>query len=610
MADEELGTSAGAPEQAATNPKKRRSRKSSRSKGKSNLSGLARYRIERELGSGSMGVIHLAHDLVEDRDVAVKELSVVSGAAEERRDEMVQRFEREAQAARSLESDNVVRVLDSFEDGDRRFLVMEYLDGPTLDMVIKQGPMPAEAAISIATQVLKGLAVAHEAGIVHRDLKPSNIFVMPDGVAKVADFGVAHLDDSDAGLTQAGQVLGTLDYMSPEQVRGETVDARADIFAAGVILYEMLVGANPFRADQPTSVMYRIAYEEPPSLALVLSGLPENLQPVIVKATAKDQALRYQSAVEMVSDLENGTVPDTAAIVAAAAARAAESNKKPDKPARKPLFAGLRGGRTWIGVAVAVAILVVGALGGYAVWSQKQQEEAARRVAVIREGSVLVARIADIKTLRTELASAVDALSAQADANQSALSNWDKVWQARQSSYDAAYSSVQAYNDNEDVLYQASAVTYYTYAGGYTYTIYTYTPHYRSFPKAPTRPAKVKANLSPQQQRLTALSSQVASLDASSSASNYFPMVIKHVGESDSALQSAVSAASYMAAHLVTKDSEKGDVVDQSAISSFDMSKLDAAIKAMDSELDLYLGNYKVSRSQLGVVQSSGSSTP
>lgn len=575
----------------------------SKSKAK-DLVGAARYKLGDEIGRGSMGIVYLARDLVADRDVAVKELSLGQDASEERRAEMVERFAREARATANIVSDNVVKVTDTFQDGERYCLVMEYLQGTTLEALIKKGPLPVEDAVNVTTHVLKGLAAAHAGGIVHRDLKPSNVFVLPDGSVKVTDFGVAHIEDGDAGLTRAGQVLGTLGYMSPEQVGGQAVDARADIFATGVMLFEMLVGANPFHADQPTTVMYRIAYEEPPALDPIVPGLPAHVQAILVKSLAKDPTLRYQSADAMLADLLSGTAPDTSAIVKAVAARAAESKKSLKKSARKPLFNIAWGSKAWIGVAVAVAIVVVGAVGGYAYWSAKQREEAARRVAVIREASAIVTKIAEVKKFRAELTSAIGSLGTAAEANRSALDRWDSVWQARQSAYDASYASVVEYNANQDELYTASGVDYYyTWTGAYAYTLYSYTRHYRSYPRAPKRPAKVKANLSSQKALLASLNSRVASLSVSTtgsaSASLYFPVASSRLNESVSELKRVVGVAVGMAGDLVTTDSERGQVVDVGAVRAFQTSRLDTAIAAMDSELDLYLSNYKVSRSEL-----------
>jgi predicted Ser/Thr protein kinase len=598
----------GSAEAPAPQKKKRRTKAERSASGakRQDLNGYARYRIDRELGRGSMGIVHLAHDLVEDRDVAIKELALASAQADGQRAEMIERFEREAGAAAALDSPNVVKVLDSFAEGDRRFIVMEYLDGETLDALIKRGPLPPEAAAGVAEQILQGLEAAHSAGTVHRDLKPSNIFVMSDGLVKVADFGVARIDETDTGLTQAGQVLGTLGYMSPEQVRGEQVDARADIFAVGVVLYEMLVGANPFGAEQPTTVMYRIAYEEPPSLEPFVACLPAHMGAVITKAIAKDPALRYQTATEMLSDLRNGVAPDTKAIVAAAAKRAAQQEKQRKKANAKPRFRLKLSRQAWIAAAVVGVVLLAGAGVGYGYLRQRQEAEAVKRAAIARSAVDVTATIGRVKALRTRFDTVMTVLRSKSSANRAALAKWDKTWKARQDSYNARYAAVERHNQAEDAAYAASVVTRWDYWLGWI-TTYTYVKKYSTYPNYPSQPGKVKVDLAPEAAAFAKLASDVAvlksTLSSSTAPAGYFPVVNARIVDALTAFGTAVDSAESSLPGLVTTDESKGDMLNATAISSIGTAEADAAIGKIDSEFDLYLGNYGLSRAALTSAQ-------
>jgi predicted Ser/Thr protein kinase len=270
-----------------------------------------RFEILREIGRGAMGVVYLARDVTLERDVALKELSIPAGLTAGAQQEMVARFQREARAAARLQHPNIVSVFDTIAEGGRYFIAMEYLDGAPLSDLIDRGGLRPGAAREVALQTLDAVACAHRAGVVHRDIKPDNIFVLSDGRVKVADFGIAKLmDGAGSGtMTQVGAVIGTPGYMSPEQVRGEAVDGRSDIFSIGVVLYEMLGGRNPFLADSPTTIMYRIVHEDPP--ALQIAELPGGgaLEAIARKAIAKNAADRYNSADEMATDIRGGVAP-------------------------------------------------------------------------------------------------------------------------------------------------------------------------------------------------------------------------------------------------------------------------------------------------------------
>ncbi len=249
-----------------------------------------------------MGRVYLAHDEVIDRPVAVKELVLPRGMGAEEGREAVDRFRREARVAGRLSHPNIVVVHDVVEDEGLPYIVMEYLEGVTLRTLMEGGPLPLKKALEIAGAVCEALHYAHRRQVVHRDIKPENIFVLPDGRVKVTDFGIARLESS-ATYTALGTVLGTPGYMSPEQVRGEEVDFRADIFSLGVLLFEMLTGDNPFRAEAFSTAVYRIVNAELPPLAGYNPTFHPGLDRVIRRATAKRREDRYGDALEMREEL-------------------------------------------------------------------------------------------------------------------------------------------------------------------------------------------------------------------------------------------------------------------------------------------------------------------
>ncbi len=259
----------------------------------------------RLIGKGAMGEVWLADDDLLKRQVALKLLSLSASLSEAEREASIARFYREAQAAGKLSHRNIVVIYDISEEGGRHFISMEYLQGQTLDRVIASGPQPPERAAEIVAQVAEALDYAHRQGVVHRDIKPENIFLLPDGTVKVTDFGIARVMGTTT-MTQAGAIIGTPGYMSPEQIKGERVDSRSDIFSTGVVLYELLSGVKPFDAETITSVMYKVVNEPPPPLASLVPGVPAWLAGVVERATAKDPAARYQSASQMASELRSG----------------------------------------------------------------------------------------------------------------------------------------------------------------------------------------------------------------------------------------------------------------------------------------------------------------
>ena len=264
---------------------------------------LSHYKIIEKLGGGGMGVVYKAEDLKLKRTVALKFLPVELTRDEEAK----QRFIHEAQAASALQHHNICTVHDIEETPDGQlFIVMDLYEGETLKKKIERGPFRIEEAIEIAAQIAQGLAKAHEKGIVHRDIKPANILVTSDGVVKIVDFGLAKFKGSSQ-ITKAGRTLGTTLYMSPEQLKGEAVDARTDIWSFGVLLYQMLTGALPFHAEFDEALMYQINCGEPPPVNSLQPGIPTSLSDLVTGCLQKDKAQRPQSMREILHTLGRET---------------------------------------------------------------------------------------------------------------------------------------------------------------------------------------------------------------------------------------------------------------------------------------------------------------
>ncbi len=277
-----------------------------------------RYELEREIARGGMAEVYLARDALLDRPVAVKVLS-----AEHARDpSFVERFRREAQSAASLNHPDIVAIYDWGQERGTYFIVMEYVPGHTLRDVLRlEGTLSPERSVTIAAEIAAALDYAHRAGVVHRDVKPGNVLINADGVAKVTDFGIARADTSEA-LTQTGSVMGTATYFSPEQAQGYAVDGRSDVYSLGIVLYEMVCGVPPFRADTPVAVAYQHVREEPPRPRDQRPDLPADLETIILACLAKDPEKRYQSAHDLREDLLRflrGRAPLAAPITAAVA---------------------------------------------------------------------------------------------------------------------------------------------------------------------------------------------------------------------------------------------------------------------------------------------------
>src|SRR3990172_1672233 len=257
------------------------------------------YEILEELGTGGMGSVFLALDARLERRLALKFVDPKSAETEDARERLV----REAKAAAKLAHPNIVTVYDVGEHMGRVFLGMEYVQGHSLRNLIDTGGLSIEQALDIFGQICDGLRAAHAVNVVHRDLKPSNIIVTPEGRAKILDFGLAKTL-TDPQHTQAGTLLGTVDYMSPEQTQGKVVDQRSDIFSLGIVFYELLTGINPFVRGFMPATMYAITYEQPEPLATRVHDVPAGCQVIIDKALAKEITERYQLVDAIIEDLK------------------------------------------------------------------------------------------------------------------------------------------------------------------------------------------------------------------------------------------------------------------------------------------------------------------
>src|SRR3954468_23600680 len=258
-----------------------------------------RYRIKHRIGSGGMADVYCAVDEQLGRDVAVKLLH--RRFAEDR--EFVERFRREASSAAALQHPNVVGVYDRGEWDGTSYIAMEHLEGKTLkQVIIDEAPLDPIRAIDLLVQVLRAARFAHKRGVVHRDLKPQNVIVDPEGRAKVTDFGIARAGASD--MTQTGSIMGTAQYLSPEQAQGLPVDDRSDLYSVGVVLYEMVTGRVPFDGDSAVSIALKQGAEQPVPPRALNPDLPPELEAVVLRALAKDPSQRFQDADEFITVLD------------------------------------------------------------------------------------------------------------------------------------------------------------------------------------------------------------------------------------------------------------------------------------------------------------------
>ncbi|HET6997735.1 MAG TPA: protein kinase [Solirubrobacterales bacterium] len=258
-----------------------------------------RYKLEAKLGSGGMSTVYLAKDGTLDRDVAVK---VMHREMSEQPDQL-ERFRQEARAVAKLSHPNVVAVIDAGEDSGHPYIVFEYVEGETLKQrIARLGALDTQEALAYAIEIARGLTVAHARNMVHRDIKPQNVLIDAEGRAKLTDFGISRQLEQD-GMTATGRVLGTTDYVAPEQAMGRGADPRSDIYSLGVVLYEMLIGQVPFHADSQVGVAMKHVNEELPDVQQRRPEVSAAAALVVERATAKEPAQRYQNVGEMIDDL-------------------------------------------------------------------------------------------------------------------------------------------------------------------------------------------------------------------------------------------------------------------------------------------------------------------
>lgn len=260
----------------------------------------SRYQLIEKIGEGGMAVVYKAKCLLLNRYVAVKILK------EEYSNnfEFMNKFRKEAAAAASFSANNIVNIYDVGSDNNINYIVMELINGKTLKEVIhERGRLSVDDTLSIGIQIAKALECAHKNGIIHRDIKPQNILVTDDGTVKVTDFGIAKAASSDT-ITHTSKVIGSAHYFSPEQAKGKIVDYRTDIYSLGIVLYEMITGRVPFDGDSAVSVALKHIQEPIISPKLIISNVPDNLSNLILRATEKEPARRYQTSSDILSDLK------------------------------------------------------------------------------------------------------------------------------------------------------------------------------------------------------------------------------------------------------------------------------------------------------------------
>jgi eukaryotic-like serine/threonine-protein kinase len=290
-----------------------------------------RYELEELVGTGGMSSVYRAHDRLLERDVALKVLHQQFVADTD----YVERFRREARSVAQLSHPNIVTVIDRGEQDGRQFIVFEYINGENLKALVeREGPLSEEDAVRLALQIARALGFAHDNGLVHRDVKPQNVLLNGDGQAKVTDFGIARSLDVKGGLTQTGTVMGTSDYIAPEQARGSRVDAQSDIYSLGAVLYELLTGEVPFPGDNFVAVAMRHINEPPPSVRERRPDVSPRLDALIRRAMAKEPRDRFGSMDELCAELNACLSPETG--VSGAQTMVVPRRKRPRPPAERP----------------------------------------------------------------------------------------------------------------------------------------------------------------------------------------------------------------------------------------------------------------------------------
>jgi predicted Ser/Thr protein kinase len=310
-----------------------------------------RYRIESKLGSGGMSTVYLARDETLDRPVAIK---MMHREISEQPDHL-ERFNQEARSVAKVSHPNVVTVIDAGEDAGRPYIVLEYVEGETLKQRIRrEGPLDSRDATAIAIEIARGLAVAHARRLVHRDIKPQNVLIEPSGRAKLTDFGISRQLEQD-GMTATGRVVGTTDYVSPEQALGKSVDPRSDIYSLGIVLFEMLTGNVPFEAESQVGVAMKHVTENLPDVQEIRPDVSAALALVVDKATTKDPAERYPHIGAMIEDLETALEVEAARAGGATGEVTTILDSLPEP--RRRLSSGLRW--SWTGFILLLAVAAI-----------------------------------------------------------------------------------------------------------------------------------------------------------------------------------------------------------------------------------------------------------
>jgi eukaryotic-like serine/threonine-protein kinase len=297
---------------------------------------VGNYKITEKLGEGGMGAVYKGVDLMLEREVAIKALRPELAS----QPQVVERFRSEAVTLAKLNHQNIAALYSFFRQGDEFFMVMEFMRGRTLDEIVsKSGPMSCEEAVPLFCHALEGIGYAHRLGIIHRDIKPANMMLTDDGTLKVMDFGIARVLGT-ARMTRAGNLIGTIEYMSPEQVRGQETDERADIYALGVLLFELLTGRLPFASENEYELMKMQIEHAPPAPRSLAPHIPEAIERAILKAMAKRPEDRFQSAHEFRDELLGAELP--ASVADALAAAKTSASARASKP---PASRGAVGGK-------------------------------------------------------------------------------------------------------------------------------------------------------------------------------------------------------------------------------------------------------------------------
>jgi serine/threonine-protein kinase len=367
-----------------------------------------RYVIKRKLGSGGMADVYLAEDQELGRNVALKLLNERHAADEQ----FVERFRREAQSAAGLNHPNIVSIFDRGYAEGTYYIAMEYLEGRTLkELLVRNGPTPIPVSIEYARQILGALAFAHRNGIVHRDIKPHNIVVGSDGRLKVTDFGIARSGASQ--MTEAGSIVGTAQYLSPEQARGASVDPRSDLYSLGIVLYEMLTGHVPFTGDTPVEIAMKHLSLAPEPPSELRPEVPHNLDAVVMRALAKEPDQRYGSAEEMDAELarvarglavSRETEEAMTQVIAGTGGQTAHTmvqrprGTSPVPPAYRPPapyeYQEAKPKRSpwpWL---IAIGLIVLGASGGYFLYDRVQDQLNNNRVIAVPDEGLVLRRLA------------------------------------------------------------------------------------------------------------------------------------------------------------------------------------------------------------------------